>query len=50
MLVTQQEIEELKKFVLELNSNVKSVVVVEGKRDVHGIKEDWICWKNPRIS
>ena len=39
MLVTQQEIEELKKFVLELNSNGKSVVVVEGKRDVMALKK-----------
>ena len=39
MLVTQQEIEELKKFVSELNSNSKSVVVVEGKRDVFALKK-----------
>lgn len=39
MLVTQQEIEELRKFVSELNSNSKSVVVVEGKRDVIALKK-----------
>ena len=39
MLVTQQEIEELKKFVSELNSNTKSVIVVEGKRDVIALKK-----------
>ena len=39
MLVTQQEIEELKKFVSELNLNSKSVVVVEGKRDVFALKK-----------
>jgi len=33
MLVTEQEIFELKNFVLELNSIENSVVVVEGKRD-----------------
>ena len=33
MFVTEQEIRDLKKFVLELNSLKKSAVVVEGKRD-----------------
>ena len=33
MFVTEQEIQDLKKFVLELNSLKKSAVVVEGKRD-----------------
>ena len=33
MFVTEQEIHDLKKFVLELNSLKKSAVVVEGKRD-----------------
>jgi len=33
VLVTEQEIMELKKFVLQLNSMKDSVVVVEGKRD-----------------
>ena len=33
MLVTEQEIIELKNFIFELNSMKDSVVVVEGKRD-----------------
>ena len=33
MIVTEQEIFEIKEFVTQLNSMKKSVVVVEGKRD-----------------
>ena len=33
MLVSEQEIIELKKFILQLNSMNNSVVIVEGKRD-----------------
>ena len=39
MLVTEQEILELKKFVFELNSIEKSVVIVEGKRDSNALKK-----------
>ena len=38
MLVTEQEIAELKNFVLHLNSMKESVVVVEGKRDSAALK------------
>ena len=39
MLVTEQEIHEIKKFVLQLNSMKDSVVVVEGKRDASALKK-----------
>ena len=39
MLVTEQEILELKKLVSELNSIEKSVVVVEGKRDSKALRK-----------
>jgi len=39
VLVTEQEILELKKFVFELNSIEKSVVIVEGKRDSNALKK-----------
>lgn len=39
MLVSEQEILELKKFVLELNSIEKSVVIVEGKRDSNALRK-----------
>lgn len=39
MLVTEQEIQEIKKFVFQLNSMKDSVVVVEGKRDAHALKK-----------
>ena len=39
MLVSEQEILELKKFVFELNSIKNSVVVVEGKRDSSALKK-----------
>ena len=39
MLVTEQEILELKKFVSELNSIEKSVVIVEGKRDSNALRK-----------
>jgi len=39
VLVTEQEIHEIKKFVLQLNSMKDSVVVVEGKRDTSALKK-----------
>jgi 5S rRNA maturation endonuclease (ribonuclease M5) len=39
VLVTEQEIQEIKKFVFQLNSMKDSVVVVEGKRDAHALKK-----------
>ncbi len=39
MLVTEQEIFELKNFVLQLNSIENSVVVVEGKRDSYALRK-----------
>lgn len=39
MLVTEQEIHEIKKFVFQLNSMKDSVVVVEGKRDARALKK-----------
>lgn len=39
MLVTEQEIKELKQFVVRLNSMKKSAVVVEGKNDVTALKK-----------
>jgi len=39
MLVTEQEITELKKFVFQLNSLKNSAVVVEGKRDSTALKK-----------
>ena len=38
MLITEQEIVELKKFIFELNSIKNSVVVVEGKRDATALE------------
>lgn len=38
MLVTEQEIQEIKKFVLQLNSMKDSIVAVEGKRDASALK------------
>lgn len=38
MLVTEQEIHDLKKFVFQLNLMKDSVVAVEGKRDVNALK------------
>ena len=38
MFVTEQEIHELKNFVLQLNLMKESVVVVEGKRDATALK------------
>ena len=38
MLITEQEIVELKKFIFELNSIKNSVVVVEGKRDAAALE------------
>ncbi len=39
MLVTEQEIIELKNFIFELNSLEDSIVVVEGKRDSIALKK-----------
>jgi len=39
MLVSEQEILELKRFVSELNSIEKSIVIVEGKRDSNALKK-----------
>ena len=39
MLVSEQEILELKNFIFQLNSIEDSVVVVEGKRDSHALKK-----------
>ncbi len=39
MLVTEQEITELKNFISELNSMKDSVVIVEGKRDSAALKK-----------
>ena len=39
MLVTEQEIHEIRKFVFQLNLMKDSVVVVEGKRDASALKK-----------
>jgi len=39
VLVSEQEIIELKKFVFELNSIKNGVVIVEGKRDSNALKK-----------
>ena len=39
MLVTEQEITELKNFIFQLNSMEDGVVVVEGKRDAIALKK-----------
>ncbi len=39
MLVTEQEIIELKNFIFELNSMKYSIVIVEGKRDSSALKK-----------
>ena len=39
MLVTEQEIDEVKNFVSHLNSMKKSVVIVEGKRDTAALRK-----------
>ena len=39
MLVTEQEIIELKNFIFQLNSMEDSIVVVEGKRDSIALKK-----------
>ncbi len=39
MLISEQEIFELKKFVFELNAIEKGVIVVEGKRDSDALKK-----------
>lgn len=45
MLVTEQEITELKNFIFELNSTKNSAVVVEGKRDSAALKKLGYCGK-----
>ena len=39
MIVTEQEVIEIKKFVSQLNSMKRSVVIVEGKRDSTALKK-----------
>jgi 5S rRNA maturation endonuclease (ribonuclease M5) len=39
VLVSEQEIQEIRNFVFQLNSMKDSVVVVEGKRDAHALKK-----------
>ena len=39
MLVSEQEITELKNFIFQLNSMKDSVVIVEGKRDSNALKK-----------
>ncbi len=50
MIVTEQEISELKDFVFELNSMTDSVVVVEGKRDSNALRRIGYQGGNFRIS
>ena len=45
MLVTEQEIAELRNFIIELNSTKNSVVIVEGKRDSGALKKLGYCGK-----
>ncbi|MDX1596987.1 MAG: toprim domain-containing protein [Nitrosopumilaceae archaeon] len=39
MLVTEQEVEDLRKFVSQLNSQKKSPIIVEGKRDAAALRK-----------
>ena len=39
MIITEQEIIELKNFILQLNTMSNSVVIVEGKRDSIALKK-----------
>ena len=39
MLVSEQEIVELKKFIFQLNSNTENIVVVEGKKDRNALRK-----------
>jgi len=39
VLVSEQEIVELKKFIFQLNSNIENIVVVEGKRDCNALRK-----------
>ncbi len=39
MKVTQKEIQDLKKFIILLNSKIGSAVIVEGKRDSSALKK-----------
>jgi len=39
VIVTEQEIHEIKKFVLQLNSMKDSIVAVEGKKDTTALKK-----------
>ena len=38
MLISEQEIEEIREFILELNEKKSSVVIVEGKRDAAALR------------
>ena len=39
MLVTEQEIDQIRDFIIELNAKKNSVVVVEGKRDANALRQ-----------
>ena len=45
MNVSEQEIQDLKKFITLLNSKVNSTVIVEGKRDSEALKKIGVCRK-----
>lgn len=45
MKVSEQEIQDLKKFVVSLNSKVDSTVIVEGKRDSEALKSIGVSGK-----
>jgi 5S rRNA maturation endonuclease (ribonuclease M5) len=45
MKVSEQEIHELKNFIISLNSKVDSTVVVEGKRDSEALKSIGVSGK-----
>ncbi len=45
MLISEQEILELRNFVFQLNESEESIVIVEGKRDAMAIKKNRISGK-----
>ena len=45
MLVSEQEITDLKNFIFQLNSMTDSIVVVEGKRDSSALRKLGYCGK-----
>ena len=45
MLVTEQEVHDLKNFVIQLNSMKRSIVVVEGKRDTLALRKVGVSGK-----